>query len=87
MRVFCCVAAGASTVLLVAGALLASPDPSVIVTLREAGGVGEIIGTVQFEDTGYNLLILPDLRKLQAGPHAAHDQGKCGLRLYCGVIR
>ncbi len=46
---------------------------SVILTAATAdGSVTASIGTVRFENSDFGLLVVPDLKNLQAGPHAAH---------------
>lgn len=52
----------------------ATGSSSATVTLRvaSADGSGASVGTVRFEDSRFGLLILPDLKNLQPGPHAAH---------------
>lgn len=43
-------------------------------------GIGKSIGTVTLADSEYGLIITPDLRGLQPGPHAAHihENPECG---------
>jgi superoxide dismutase, Cu-Zn family len=55
------------------GALMASTG-DVSATIREAAPDGEGVsaGTVKFVDSKYGLMIIPDLRGLAPGPHAAH---------------
>jgi Cu-Zn family superoxide dismutase len=44
------------------------------VTMREvnAGGVGEIIGIIEFKDTAKGLKVIPNLRGLSEGQHGTH---------------
>ncbi len=44
------------------------------VTMREvnAGGVGEIIGMIEFKDTDKGLKVIPNLRGLTEGQHGTH---------------
>lgn len=61
---------------LVAGcASLAATDSStasVALKVANADSSGASVGTVRFEDSRFGLLILPNLKNLQPGPHAAH---------------
>jgi Cu-Zn family superoxide dismutase len=55
---------------------------SVTVTMRQvnSGGVGEIVGLMDFQDTAKGLKITPNLRGLTPGQHGTHvhESPSCG---------
>ena len=44
----------------------------VVLRMASNDGSGALVGIVRFYDSQYGLMIEPDLRSLEAGPHAAH---------------
>ena len=59
-------------------AVLAAAGPawgaSIYVTMRQvnAGGTGEIVGLIEFQDTAKGLKVIPNLRGLSQGQHGIH---------------
>ncbi len=55
---------------------------SITVTMRQvdANGVGEIIGTIQFQDSAKGLKVVPNLHSLSTGQHGTHvhENPACG---------
>lgn len=52
----------------------AASGPTMTATIRESrmDGVGDVVGIVQFHDSQYGLMIVPNLLDLEPGPHALH---------------
>lgn len=64
----------AAAVLCLASAAAHAANPSVTVTMHKTSdqGVGDIIGTVVFQDTAQGLKIMPNLKGLSEGQHGFH---------------
>jgi superoxide dismutase, Cu-Zn family len=63
---------GASLLLITCGLQATTPGAETTVNIVSADGIGDAVGTVRFSDTTHGLMIVPDLRGLNAGPLAAH---------------
>jgi Cu-Zn family superoxide dismutase len=57
--------------------LAQTPPREVAFTLVDQQGVGKPIGRVRFEETGWGLLITPDLSGLPHGLHGFHEHSSC----------
>lgn len=65
----------AAVLVATAGCAPAATEPDLLtatITIAEEDGRGLAVGTVEFIDTAYGLLVVPELRNLSPGPHAAH---------------
>ena len=64
------------------GATGSAREQSLTVIVRESrlAGEGDVIGIVQFQDSPYGLMIVPNLHDLESGPHALHihENPDCG---------
>lgn len=68
----------------------AAQAEAIKITLRQvtADGMGQEVGTVEFRDGQYGLLIVPNLKGLTPGPHGAHIHEKpdCGPAMNHGNV-
>ncbi len=89
LRIIVFVIVTGCVLLLEACAPLAAPmaargesEDSLTAIIRESrlDGVGDIIGIVQFRDSPYGLMIVPNLHSMDPGPHALHihEYPDCG---------